>query len=312
MGIEAIILKKAKRLLGDESLSVSHLHDGNSLSKNFFLRSGYGKCYIAKLESKKHTLSRFELKKEIYSYGAAIAKPIVEFDLDHEESFCTISEWVDGYTLDKCIVSGQYSVFSLAKSACIAISSMHNCYSEMVLKQHLSQEISSYIYSIKKYGIIFPHMDDYLKVIKKIYLPSNELRGCVHMDFHTKNVVINTTGRALLIDCENMMITEPWRDFVYAVVFHDEYENLFWFSVLLKYFNYSIPAEFWKNMKFYAVIQLFRMIICEYQKENYCAIKRISESLFHTYNDWEDCVPRWIEKYLLRAGQIADRLSKED
>lgn len=308
--IKIDLLEKSKKLLNDESLSLLPLYGGNSLSVNFCLKSKNGKLYAVKLGNKNQKISRFELTRKLYSYGAAISKPIVEFDLGHENNFCTISEWIEGQTLDECIASNSYSVFWLAKTVCMAISRIHRYNLETFLRQNLRQEICSYISFIKKYGIIFPHMDCYLQMVKNTRLQSVGFVGCTHMDFHTKNIIVNAGGNATLIDCENMMISETWRDFVYAVAFHNENENLFWFSVLLEYFKYSIPNEFWETIKFYSAIQLFRMVICNYQMKDYCSIEKISESLFDTYNGLRDCMPTWIKKYLLVAGQISNRLNE--
>ena len=106
------------------------------------------------------------------------------------------------------------------------------------------------------------------------------------------------------------MISEPWRDFVYATSFHEKGENMFWFSVLLEYFKYLIPEEFWKAIKFYSIIQLLRMVICNYQMKNNYAIERVSESLFTTYNGLKDCIPAWVKKYLAGAEQIVNKLAE--
>lgn len=304
------LLEKSKELLNDESLSLSPLYGGNSLSENVCLKSKGGKLYTAKLGNKNQRMSRFELTRKLYDYGAAIANPIVEFDLGIENKFCTISEWIDGQTLDECIASNTYSVFGLAKMVCISISNIHKFNLTPSFRQILNQEIESYILFINEHGITFPHMDSYFQMIRNVKLQSFGFVGCTHMDFHTKNIIINTNGRAMLIDCENMMISEPWRDFVYAIAFHDKDENLFWFSVLLEYFEYSIPKEFWIVIKFYSIIQLLRMVICNYQMKDNCAIEKISESLFITYNGLKDCIPAWIKRYLVEAEQISNKLAE--
>lgn len=307
--IKIRLLEKSKELLNDESLSLFPLDGGNSLSVNFCLKSKSGKVYVAKL-GKNQRMSRFELTKKLYAYGAAIANPIVEFDLDVENTICTISEWIDGQTLNECITSNSYSIFWLAKTVCRAISHIHKYNFASSLKQNFGQEIDSYISYINKYGISFPHMDCYFQMVQNAKLPSKALCGCTHMDFHTRNVIIDADGNAIIIDCENMMISNPWRDFVYAVAFHDKDEHLFWFSVLLEYFNYSIPNDFWKTIKYYCVIQLLRMIICNYQMNDYYAVDKISESLFETYSGLKDYMPIWIKKNHLRAEEISNKLNE--
>lgn len=302
------LFEKVQNIFGDEHLSIISLHAGNSLFNNFLIISNSGNMYLAKSCDKNINVSRFDLKKRLFFSGAAIADPIAEFDLKPEKIFCTISEWIKGQTLDECISLSHHTIFCLAKSVCNAIISIHKYTTNYFPTQNLSLEINSYISYIKKERIIFPHMCEYFELIKKSGDMHSSHIGCVHMDFHSKNIIIDDNGKATLIDCEDLFITDPWRDFVYAVAFHNPRENLFWFSLILEYFNYVIPKEFWAITKYYSIIQLFRMIICNYKKENYLEIVRLSESLFITYNGLKNTFPVWSLKYYNRKNELINGL----
>ena len=189
------LLEKSKELLNDESLLLAPLYGGNSLSENFCLKSKCGKLYTVKLGNKSQRTSRFELTRKLYAYGAAIANPIVEFDLGIENEFCTISEWIDGQTLDECIANNTYSVFWLAKIVCMSISQIHKFNLTSPFRYTLSQEIESYILFIKEHGIVFPHMDSYLQMIRNVKLQPMGFVGCTHMDFHTKNIIYSSQDK---------------------------------------------------------------------------------------------------------------------
>lgn len=156
-------------------------------------------------------------------------------------------------------------------------------------------ELLRYRIYIWRNRVTFPHKREILAYLKRNRKQARNGKALTHMDMHRDNFMVDAEGKVHLLDFENLMVTDPWRDFVYAMTFHDPKENVAWYQVLQNYFRGQVPMEFWPTIRYYCFLQMLRMVICEHQKANQKQIDMIVDTVWNDYDGLCAVKPLWIK-----------------
>jgi len=240
------------------------------------------------------------------SENTVIARPAGEVIEEDKESaykyktqsrYFTVSEWQDGTALP--------TTESFAAQLASALRELHAVKmprggAHLSRFSDLFSESEKYRTVIERRGISFPYKEEAFAYVsecekalrarmsgKERYKESryNRYTGTVrepvllHNDLHEGNVILTDEGRVHLIDYDNVCYGDPWRDLVYAALFHEDSRDRFWHAVLTEYFAGKIPDDFWRECKYYVYLHAMRMIVCCDSVARQDEVERIGASL---------------------------------
>lgn len=283
--IENVILTEMKKRSRCENVELKRIYLGKSTAVNYCIKT-FEKFLFAKVYEGMCDM-RFQAIKYIYDKNVKLIKPYYDFQVSTEKR-CMVLEWISGENVHINLENAERIVSILKELHSVQVPVKMPC-------NNMQEELEYYMRFIKNNLLSFKHKDEILDyLIQNIGLCRN-VYAFTHMDVHIGNF-IQCDGEIYLIDYENMSITDPWRDFVYAVFFHDPIEDAFWLWIIKRYFGDKIPENFWEIMKYYCYMQLLRMIICEYKKGSINKIEEIVSSIDRGFS-LESDRPKWIIEY---------------
>ncbi len=287
--IEKRIEKKLSRVLDekiDGRLTLTRLSLGNSNAYNFRLSvDGEPRFFVKLSPNRPKMLDEVKLLSQRYAFLLTVKE---EFMLGRLH--CTLMPWLDAVTLLPSEENGA--------AAADIIKALH---SERTTRRHKKVKTGMKFYAcrmiITAKGIDFPHKKEIMRYLSE-NIPHDEGEYTVtHSDVHRQNFMQDESGRAYLIDYENLASSHPYRDLVYAAFFHQTAENGFWLSFLLRYFDGLPPRDFWRDARYYVYLHLLEMIICEHEKGTVNSPEEIGYLADSTVADWHfenDELPKWV------------------
>lgn len=248
---------------------IERIDRGKSLAENFcILVESVPRYFVKKCVS---DIPGLDAMKKLGENERGFNRILGEFRMDGRDRYI-VMEWIDGQSLT--FTEDQ------ARQAAAILKKLHSVpLKEKRKANNLKLELIRYLIYIKTRNVSFPHKNEILRFLIRNWNTGRGYAALTHMDVHSGNFIVDRQGNVHLIDYENLCFTDPWRDFVYAVMLHPRHEDEFWRQVLLEYFEQQIPDEFWHVIKYYSYVQLLRMIICEHQRGNQDQIDFLAERI---------------------------------
>lgn len=279
------ILRKVRPFINKEdryTAKIKRIKKGNSTAQNYCILIRNTPHYFVKVYDKK--VKALPKLQQLSKQNNSLANPIVDFSVGLKR--CMMIDWLGGEN-----ISGTPS------EACQVAEILKFIHSQKTSVKHhklnIKLELKRYLLYLTVNKVEFMHKQEIISYLLKNSALCRKEYSLTHMDVHRRNFIIDSNDIVRLVDYENLCITDPWRDFVYACFFHDREEDLFWEAVINNYFNDDIPEDFWITMKYYCYLHLLRMIICEHQKGNYENIDRLINSIWGSWNCYYDKLPKW-------------------
>lgn len=278
--------------------SIRLLDKRNRVSQRLMLSMEDTPKFIVKIMPNKSYIRTYELIESLYKKGAPFTKPLCGFKLTDTGDYCLVTYWAEG---SEIVLSNMPNRDMVYPYSCTLANILHKLHDIRVDKNflyvHMETELKLYLKTISDLKIDFCYKNEILNYIQNERISSINSIGYVHMDLHRENIIWSKCGEATLIDYETIMVTDTYREFVYAVGFHDHNEDIFWMATIWAYFNGRIPEDFWRKMRYYCFIQLLRMVIFEKKENNQEKIDWLCRSLYRTYDDLKSIEPQWFVKF---------------
>jgi len=241
----------------------------------------------------------FQKCRAAFDCGSLIQEPYFH---SGDENALALFRWVEGESVHQAIRSSReehQKILNMAYLAGVALKSIQSCPSDGVLKRPLIQcEAVHYLEIVDRTGIPFPYKD-YFYAIFEEEMPDARMRSLTHCDFHTNNMILNSDeSQVTVIDYENLSDSHPWRDFAYSLLLHNSVEHLFWYSLILFYFDGSVPETFWNLGKCFAALQILRILLHKIKTESeesaVSFIAKVAPSLYQNYS--HSRYPPWVQR----------------
>lgn len=282
---------------------------GHCSAPKYRLLDQFGEQYFVRLD---YPQSRFLLCEKLYSQGALIQEPLAYFG---DMGSAAVFRWVEGNTVQSELREKDLKIYQHIEMGMLAaqcLKSIHNCPVETkYLQTDIKDEVDQNLSLINNNSIIFSHKEELCHYIKHNICRRKKVTN-IHMDFHTQNmIVLPGLSSVKAIDCENLTISDPWRDFSYSILFHEPYEHLFWYSMILCYFNMKIPCDFWEHCVYYCSLQFIRMLIHEYKRapgEAQIMADKVANSLYRRLCENNNGRPSWTQKYEVNQAKIIETM----
>lgn len=255
---------------------------GNSTAQNYCILVSDTPHYFVKIYDKRvKYLSKLQKLSIQYNF---LVYPIADFSIGSKR--CMVTDWLDG----KIITGTQSEAFQVAE----ILKTIHTQkYSAKLYKLRIKLELRRYLLYLEQNKVEFKHKREIVSYLVKNSALCRKEFSLTHRDVHKRNLIKDSQDIIHLVDYENVCISDPWRDLVYACFFHEKEENKFWEMVINYYFDFNVPEDFWITMKFYCYLHLLRMILCEHQNGNYKNIERLAKSIWKNWNCYNDYLPKW-------------------
>lgn len=280
------VIRKKLSLTKDDSIVISRYDYGGSLAQNFCICINgtprlFAKLYSTKIKQLKPLTKAIEGNK-------AFTPIVADFPVHGRRIMLT--DWVSGKEPELSYDAG-CRVGKILKE-------IHNMPVPKGLKPiSIKRESIKKRLSVSLKGVCFPHKQEILDYVKNNSHMARDNYALAHMDVHLRNFLVDKEGNYFLIDYENLTVTDPWRDLSYAVIFHTEEKDDFWYGTLMSYFDGNIPEEFWSTMRYYCHIHLLRLITCEHDKGLQAQIDYKANLIWNDFNCYKEGEPKWFIKY---------------
>ena len=283
---QRIILQEVKDLISEKErnhIRIQKVNKGHSTARNYCVFVGDQPVFFVKVFRNIGNLS-LQLQ-ELSRKDNRFMYPISDFYIGTKR--CMVTNWIKGSEL----TGTQAEAYQIAEILKVLHSHGFSSHSPL---DGVNNELRKYRLYLAFHHVKMIHSEEILSYLLKNINQCNSNCSLTHMDVHLQNFITDSNGVIHLVDYENMCVTDPWRDFVYACFFHDKNEDDFWWTVLTQYFDSNIPDYFWVKMKFYCYLHLLRMIICEHQNMRYEKLDQIVHSIWTNWNCDHDDLPRWL------------------
>lgn len=296
-----LIKETIEVIIKSKIAGIRQISNGHSFNNLYFVSSEDGNSYLVKARTNHSFREEYLLCAHLAKQCASVQIPVGFVD---GESGLIIYRWVEGETIKFSKMDSDVKSIKLGAKVAEAIKEMHSCQIKPEMKRpSIDIEVEYYITVLYKMAIEFPYMKLILPQMGKDSREASRVKriAYTHMDIHSCNLIYSTSHKnVVLIDCENLAITDPWRDFTYALLFHEPEENLFWYSVMLYYFDGTFPDEFFLLSRLYCSVQYLRILLHEYKRS--CESARIfgekaGITLFQTFYSNGLNKPHWLSKY---------------
>ena len=279
--LKKLIERICKEKVVCQNVCIYQLDNGNSLATNYCVYCDGIPYFFAKTYQA-NSDTRYQALKYLQNNCKMIVPLVADIELKVGWRLM-IMKWVN---------CEQFALNGKNARDCASLLKEFHCISvpEEYPKLNICTEIEQYVSFIKQNDIAFPFKDDIIEYLYSSCFIENQF-SFTHMDFHAKNI-IKEDENIFFIDYENISISHPWRDLVYACFFHNNEEDFFWKQFLDEYLGGNIPVHFWESMKYFVYIHLLRMIICEYQNKHYDEIHKLANSVTTGFSLLSS-PPRW-------------------
>ncbi len=311
-GIPKEIFRSMEKYIDISCFSFEILEKGGGVSDKIILSKDGAPRFILRITPRNCYARTYECIDYLYKKGAPFSRPLCGFRLSGTGDYCLAANWAHGSELDVNSMKDRSEIYPFARKLAEALHRLHDidvtCGTPCT---SMEDEISLYFRTISDIGMEFPFKKEFMDFLRD-GSSAGLVYDCsfVHMDLHLHNVVWAQDGQPTLIDYENIMITDCYREFVYAVSFHGWEEDIFWLAVIFLYFNGKIPQDFWQKTRFYSVVHLFRMLIFESRENDRKKINWLCRTIYNRYNGLKCAEPDWFIKYKAYIGQLEWELNQ--
>lgn len=304
------LLSCLEKYIDTSYYSLEILEKKNRASQNAILSIKGEKEFFIKVTPADRYIRNYELIERLYERGAPFVKPVCGFFMPRQKAYCIVIEWMHGRMVECRGMCNRFAIYPYACGLVEALHGLHDIANESVeIISFLNEEIELYLKIIERERIHFCYDDEFLFELKNQHsLIENHSAKYVHMDLHCQNIIFDEKKQAVLIDYENIMLTDYYREFVYAASFHNTDEDIFWLSTIYMYFHGDIPQKFWEIVKYYSIVHLLRMIVFESASKDQKKIDWFSRSLYFQYQGLKSNEPVWFLRHKPYLGQLQEEL----
>lgn len=272
-------IRRVKRLSGElygnknARAFVFPMSAGNSGSHNYSVSFFGKKEFFAKIYSKERSTKRLREATEqniiVFPIKEAAISPIYRI---------TLSRWIEGSRIEKTKEEARRLAEKIRELHSLPIKNGTR-------PSKITREIGRYLFYITANRVDFAHKKELLSYINERKNRIKPLAAALlHMDLHLDNTIVTPSGELCLIDTQDVAVSDPIREFVYAACFHEEDEVEFWQEFLHAYFPDGVSARERELFAFYCHVHALRMIVSAHKNGQCEDINRIAKTVYTKFH----------------------------
>jgi len=296
-------IQTIKEILPDSHLyhSYEFVQKGWSFDYKFKLQDKCNQIYLLRVSDIKeyeHKKYEYEILNHPLLLNTNIIKPIkVGITLDNQYCF-TLSKWIDGYDLEDTI--GQYPEdiqYKLGFESGKILRLIHSIKisTEKNWNDLYQNKINRKIMNAKNCNIQLNKLDRYIEFINQNrHLTENRPMSFQHGDFHIGNTLIDTNGKAVLIDFNRHDFGDPWEEFN-RIPFSVRVSEAYASGSIDGYFDCNIPDTFFPLLALYIAVNQISSLpwALQFGDSEINFMKELSDQILDWYDDFNITIPKW-------------------
>lgn len=262
-----------------------------------------GNTYLLRISEEK----LFDKRKAAFqrmSQAAALGIPMcmpLEFGRCDEGAY-SIQSWIDGVDAEPAIMElpaeKQYAYGIDAGQILKKLHTIPAPKSAIVWEIRYGRKIDRKLEMYQSCPLRYDEDEPFLTYIRENrHLLANCHQTYQHGDYHIGNMMLDRNGKLIIIDFDRDDYGDPWEEFN-RIVWCAQAAPWFATGMVDGYFNYEIPAGFWKLLALYICTNTLSSLpwAVPFGDKEICTMKNQANEVLQWYDHMNCTIPSWYQK----------------
>lgn len=261
--------------------------------QNFLLR-------ISPIEQYDYKKAEFENMKMVSALGIPMCQP-VEFGIC-EEGVYSLQSWIEGKDARDIINSfSESQVYEYGCEAGRILKKLHSIKApegtgnwEEFFNHKMNNKITNY----NKCPLKYENGEAFISYIEaNRHLLKNRPMTYQHGDYHIGNMMIDYTGKLVIIDFNRDDYGDPWEEFN-RIVWSAQASPVFATGMVDGYFAFEVPMEFWNLLALYISSNTLSSLpwAIPFGEAEIAVMQKQAKDILDWYDGMKNTVPKWYER----------------
>lgn len=300
----AIVRNNLASALFDSIVSRTPIDKGWSGDQKYCARTADGSKYLLRISSAdrlERKRREYEKMREAAQLGIPMCLPI-EFGLCKEGAY-SIQSWIDGADAEETVISmDKAEQYRYGLDAGRILAKIHTIPApadvpnwEARFNAKIDRKIAMYESCPLQYESGGEAFLEYLA--QNRHLLQNRPQCYQHGDYHIGNMMIDRTGKLIVIDFEKQDVGDPWEEFN-RIVWCAQVAPDFASGMVDGYFDGAVPMEFWKLLALYICSNALGSLpwAIPFGEEEIQVMRKQAAQVLVWYDGMRNVVPAWYER----------------
>ena len=255
---------------------------------------------ITPIEQYEYKKAEFENMKMVSELGIPMCQPI-EFGTC-EDGVYSLQSWIEGKDAEEIIPSlTDKEVYDYGYEAGVILKKIHSIEApegvgewEPFFNRKMNRKIENY----QKCPLKYENGDLFITFIEEHrHLLRNRSLTYQHGDYHTGNLMIDNTGKLVVIDFNRNEYGDPWEEFN-RIVWCAQAAPLFATGMVDGYFDSNVPQEFWDLLALYISSNTLSSLpwAIPFGEGEIEVMRNQARNILSWYEGMKNTVPTWYSK----------------
>ena len=279
------------------------INKGWSVDKKYRVTDTTGKNYllrISPMERQEKVKKTFIMMNRAAELGIPMCRA-VECGIC-EEGVYVLHEWIEGTDAEEAMTAlDDDTRYAYGQEAGKALRKIHSlpaegeCCWEAFFNRKIDRKMKGYEECPLRYQngeLLIEYINANRHLLKKRPITYQ------HGDFHVGNMMIDSSGKLVIIDFDRDDQGDPWEEFN-RIVWSAQCAPAFARGIVDGYFDGCVPVEFWKLLALYIATNTLSSLpwAISYGEGEIAVMQRQCEEVLHWYDHMKDPIPTWYREW---------------
>lgn len=279
---------------------VSKIEKGWSHEQKYKVTDKNGKAFllrISPIEQLVQKKAEFENMQMISALGIPMCQPI-EFGTC-DEGVYSLQSWIEGKDAQEAVQTlpdkKQYDYGYEAGEILKKIHSIKPPEGEYDWEVFFNGKMNRKIENYKNCPLQYENGKLFILYIEaNRHLLKNRPVTYQHGDYHIGNLMIDNTGKLVVIDFNRNEYGDPWEEFN-RIVWSAQATPAFAAGMVDGYFGGNVPMEFWDLLALYICSNTLSSLpwAIPYGEEEIAVMQKLAEDILEWYDNMKNTIPKW-------------------
>lgn len=285
-------------------IEVTKIEKGWSHDQKYKVTNPKGESFllrISPMEQYEQKKAEFENMKRVSALGISMPQPI-EFGIC-DEGVYSLQSWIDGKDAEEAVTSlSDKTVYEYGYEAGQILRTIHTVEAPESVPEweaFFNQKINRKIENYRTCPLKFENGEAFIVYIEeKRHLLKGRPSTYQHGDYHIGNLMIDNTGKLVVIDFDRNDYGDPWEEFN-RIVWCAQATPLFASGMVDGYFDGEIPAEFWELLALYISTNTLSSLpwAIPFGQGEIDVMMKLAADVYDWYDGMKKTVPKWYVGY---------------